>query len=339
LRAVTLERFGAALTVGDRAMVAAPGAGEVLVRVVAAGVCGTDLKLWRGDLPGTPLPLIPGHEAAGVVEAVGEDVASPAPGTAVVLFHHLHCGECARCRAGRENLCLRLRGRIGFDHDGGWAEYALAPARNAIPVPEGLAAETACVVPDAVATAWRAVLRVGALADGEGVAVLGCGGLGLTAVQIAQGHGGEILAVDVAEEKLVLAREAGAAHATLPAGAEEAARRLPDGGPALVLDCAGTDESVALALRLLPRGGRLVQVGYSQSATIRIPAADVALRELRLLGCRASSLGDLRAALEAVGDGSVRPLVGEVRPLEEAQAALDTLAARGATGRQVLAVS
>ncbi len=339
MRAVALERFREPLVVKREVPVPEPGPGEALVRVLAAGVCGTDVKLWRGDLPGTPLPLVPGHEAAGVVETRGPNGTGPEPGTRVVVFHHLHCGECPRCLAGSENLCDRLRGRVGFDHDGGWADYLVVPTRNLVPIPEGIPVRQACVVPDAVATVWRAVVRIGAVAAGEGVAVVGAGGLGLAACQIARSLGAEVLAIDVSEAKLAQAAEAGAHRTALPDRAGEAARALPDGAPQLVVDCAGTAEAIAVATALLPRGGRLVQVGYSRSSRLEVPAADVALKELKILGCRASSLRDLEAALDAVARGIVRPAIGAVRPLEEAQAALDTLVRGAAAGRQVLAVS
>lgn len=339
MRAVALERFAAPLVIRDDAPTPEPGPGEVLVRVLAAGVCGTDVKLWRGDLPGTPLPLVPGHENAGVVEAAGPNGSGPSSGTRVVVYHHLHCGQCARCLAGSENLCDRLRGRIGFDHDGGWAERVVVPARNVLPIPEGVRAAEACVVPDAVATVWRAVLRIGRLDGGEGVAVIGAGGLGLAACQIARAHGGEVLAIDVGAEKLARAAEAGAHYVALPQQAAEAAQALPGGAPALVVDCAGTPDALELATRLLPKGGRLVQVGYSKASRFDLPAADVVLRELKILGCRASGVEDLAAALDAVGRGLVRPVIGQLRPLEGAQAAIEALVAGAAAGRQVLVVS
>lgn len=339
MRAVALERFGAPVVLREDVPVPDPGRGEALVRVLAAGVCGTDVKLWRGELPGTPLPLIPGHETAGVVEAWGPGGGEIEPGTRVVILHHLFCGECPRCRAGSENLCARLRGRVGFDYPGGWADYLVVPARNLVRIPAGVSGVDACVVPDAVATVWRALRTVGRLVPGEGVAVVGAGGLGLAACQVARDAGAEVLAIDVREDKLEQALAVGVHHAALPGAAADAARALPEGAPQLVLDCAGTPDAIALAVSLLPPGGRLVQVGYATGARIELPAAHVALRELRVLGCRASALGDLVAALDAVARGAVRPVVGEVRPLEQAQVALDALVAGAAAGRQVLAVS
>jgi D-arabinose 1-dehydrogenase-like Zn-dependent alcohol dehydrogenase len=337
LRAVVLEQFDGPLVIDGEAPEPEARPDDVLVRVTAAGVCGTDVKLCRGDIPNTPLPLVPGHETAGVVEQ--SPAGGPTTGTRVVIFHHLFCGECDRCRSGNENLCRSLRGRVGFDHAGGWADFVRVPVRNVLPIPDGVPAAEACVVPDAVATVWRALLTVGKLVPGEGVAVVGAGGLGLSACQIAAGHGADVLAVDVTADKLAQAARCGARLTASPDGALEAARGLACGSAALVLDCAGTPASIALSLSLLPASGRLVQVGYSATSRLEVPAAEIALRELRLLGCRASALGDLRDALDAVGRGLVRPVVGETRPLEEAQAALGVLGAGGAAGRQVLVVS
>ena len=339
MRAVTLERFGEPLVVKDDAPVPSAGRDEVLLRVVACGVCGTDVKIWRGDLPGTPTPLIPGHEIAALVAGYGPGADGLALGSRVVVLHHLHCGECLRCRSGAANLCDNLRGRIGFDHDGGWADYLVVPSRNIRPIPAGVAATTACVVPDAVATVWRAVLRIGRLESGEGVVVVGAGGLGLAACQIAARQGGEVLAIDVSPEKLRLARRFGASLAALPGEAHEAVRELPGGEAQLVLDCAGSPEASSLGIALLGKAGRLVQVGYSKSTLIQVPAAELALRELQILGCRAASVDDLDEALAAVGRGDVTPSIGTVLPLEGAQQAIDTLIRGAASGRQVLLIS
>jgi alcohol dehydrogenase, propanol-preferring len=339
MRAVRLERFRQPLVIRDDAPEPTVGPGEVLLRVIASGVCGTDVKIWRGDLPDTPTPLIPGHEIAARVEEYGPGSNGPAVGSRVVVLHHLHCGDCMRCRSRSSNLCDNLRGRIGFDHDGGWADLLVVPSRNVLGIPEGVPATKACVVPDAVATVWRAVLRVGALEPGEGVVVVGAGGLGLAACQIAERNGGEVVAVDVSAEKLELARGVGARHAALPGEAREAVRELPGGEARLVLDCAGTPEASSLAVGLLGKAGRLVQVGYAKETVIQAPAAEVALRELRILGCRAASIEDVGEALNAVGCGLVKPLIGEIHPLEHAQTALELLIAGAAGGRQVLVVS
>ena len=239
MRAVSLTAFGEPYAIRDDAKVPEPGAGEVRLRVLAVGVCGTDVKLWKGVLPNTPLPLVPGHEIAALVDAHGSGVEAPALGSRVVVLHHLFCGACARCRQGSQNLCLNLRGRIGFDHDGGMADYVVVPARNLAAIPDGVSAAEACIVPDAVATTWRAVVRLAQVQQGDTVAVIGAGGLGLSACQIALLHGAEVLAIDVSDEKLGLAAAFGVTRLAVPAEAVARARELPGGSASIVIDCAG----------------------------------------------------------------------------------------------------
>lgn len=335
MRAVTLEQFQQPYRVKE-VPEPAPGPDEVLLKVLATGVCGTDVKIWKGDLPNTPTPLIPGHEIAAVVVEAASDADGPPVGTQVVVLHHLFCGECPRCRARSGNLCDNLRGRVGFDHDGGFAEYLKVPAKNVLPIPAGINPTTACVIPDAVATVWRAVRHIGQVRPGEGVAVIGAGGLGLAACQIALHQGADVLAIDVSEAKLAQARALGIPHTALAADAREALAALPNGEASVVIDCAGAPAAVELSVTLMPKAGRLVQVGYSMASTIKAFAPDVALKEQVIRGCRACSVEDLREALDAVASGAVTPAVGELRPLDEAAEAIDTLVAGEAMGRQVL---
>ena len=339
MRAVSLTAFGEPYAIRDDAPVPEPGAGEVRLRVLAVGVCGTDVKLWKGVLPNTPLPLVPGHEIAAVVDAHGTGVEAPALGSRVVVLHHLFCGECARCRQGSQNLCLNLRGRIGFDHDGGMADYVVVPARNLAPIPDGVSAAEACVVPDAVATTWRAVVRLAQVQPGDTVAVIGAGGLGLSACQIARLHGAEVLAIDVSQDKLGLAAAVGVTRLALPAEAVARARELPGGSASIVIDCAGAPAALALAADLLQSGGRLIQVGYTPGTPLALQSADVALKELRVIGCRASTMQDLLESLDAVGSGAVRAPVETVLPLGAATEAIAAMADGATLGRQVLQVA
>lgn len=338
MRAVSLTAFGEPYTLLDDVPVPEPGPGEVRSRVLAVGVCGTDVKLWKGVLPNTPLPLVPGHEIAAIVDAHGPGVDAPPVGARVVVLHHLFCGTCARCRQGLHNLCLNLQGRVGFDHHGGMADYVVVPARNLALIPDGVSATDACVVPDAVATAWRAVVRLAQVQPGDSVAVIGAGGLGLSACQIAMMHGAEVLAIDVAHEKLALAEAVGVKRLALPGEAVERARELSGGYASIVIDCAGAPHAMALSGELLQSGGRLIQVGYMPGTPLPLQSADVALKELRIIGCRASTMQDLLDALAAVGSGAIRSPVESVIPLSSVTEAVEALASGTTLGRQVLQV-
>ncbi len=336
MRAVTLAAFRQPVEIREHP-VPEPAADQVLINMRAAGVCGTDVKLWNGHIPDTPLPLVLGHENAGEVAGWGQGVEGLSKGQRVVTLHHVFCGSCDRCQAGDENLCRNLRGRIGFDLDGGWADYLLAPAENVFPIPDGVALETACVIPDAVATTWRACVRVAAIESDEQVAVLGIGGLGLSACQIAASRGAIVTAIDISDEKLEPSRRAGI-DGVLADEAAELASSLPAGGFDCLIDCAGTPGALELAPALLATRGRLIQVGYSPGETLRLPTADVALRELEVRGCRAASRRDLAEALEAVAAGTVTPLIASEIALENAQQALDALMSGDVVGRQILVI-
>jgi propanol-preferring alcohol dehydrogenase len=338
VRIVSLTAFGEPYALLDDVPVPEPGPGEVRLRVLAVGVCGTDVKLWKGVLPNTPLPLVPGHEIAAVVDAHGPNVDAPSLGARVVVLHHLFCGTCARCQQGLHNLCFRLEGRVGFDHDGGMADYVVVPARNLALIPDGISATDACIVPDAVATTWRAVVRLAQVKRGDTVAVIGAGGLGLSACQIALMHGANVLAIDVTAEKLALAESVGVTRLALSGEAVERARELPGGSASIVIDCAGAPPAMALAGELLQSGGRLIQVGYTPGTPLPLQSADVALKELRILGCRASTMQDLQDALAAVGSGAIRSPVETVLPLSSVTEAVRAVAAGATLGRQVLQV-
>src|SRR5512132_4409324 len=162
-----------------------PGPGEVLVRVSACGLCHSDLHYMDHGVPTfkTP-PLVLGHEISGTVVGVGLGVDQARIGTSVLLAPVTSCGECAMCRTGRENVCARQR-MLGNTIDGGFAEYVVAPSRDAFAIPPDVPAEEACVIADALTTAFHCVPRRARLETGETVVVVGCGGLGLNVVQVA----------------------------------------------------------------------------------------------------------------------------------------------------------
>jgi propanol-preferring alcohol dehydrogenase len=208
MRAAVVTAFDRPVALEDRP-VPEPGPGQVLVRLEACGLCHTDIHAMRGDWPVKPgLPFVPGHEGVGIVEKVGEGVTSRSVGERVAMPWLGHaCGECRYCVSGRENLCEQQQ-NTGYSIDGGYAEYALADARFAAPVPEGVSPMDAAPLTCAGVTTYAAVKNAHVV-PGERVAVFGVGGLGHLAVQYARLVGAEVIAVDITEEKLQLARELG----------------------------------------------------------------------------------------------------------------------------------
>src|SRR6185312_1867371 len=203
----------------DEAPDPAPGPGEVLVRVHAAGVCGTDLHIIDGMIKPDPYPMTIGHEAAGVVEVAGEGAGS-VPGDRVAVYNKLYCGYCEQCLTGRHNICDNEPGQLGFNMDGGDAEYVVVPARNLVPVPEAVDFATAAVLSCAGMTAVHAV-RLSSLRLGQTAVVDGIGGVGILVVQAARHAGARVIAVADSEDKRRFALSHGAADALVIAQADD----------------------------------------------------------------------------------------------------------------------
>lgn len=182
MQAASIEEFGAPLQIGSLRP-PDPGPGEVAVTVAAVGLCGTDLKIQSGAFD-LALPLVPGHEIAGQLVAVGQGVDPGRVGERVACYYYSTCGSCRYCSGGQENLCEGVR-RLGFERAGGMAERVICPAENAIPIPPGVPYDLAATAMDALATPLRGLSEQLRLVAGESLLVVGAGGLGLNAVQVA----------------------------------------------------------------------------------------------------------------------------------------------------------
>ncbi len=214
-----------------------PGPGEVLVRIHAAGVCGTDLHILDGMIKPDPYPMTLGHEAAGLVEGVGDGV-SLAIGTSVAIYNKIFCGRCEQCLKGRTNICDNEPDQLGFNRDGGDAEYVVVPEQNAVPVPAGVDLATASVLTCAGMTAMHAT-KLSGLRLGDTAVVDGIGGVGILVVQAAAHAGAHVIAVGDSEDKLELARAHGASdrllvdtpesYETVPDRVRALTRRTRDG--------------------------------------------------------------------------------------------------------------
>ena len=261
------------------------GAGEVLVRVAGAGICGTDYRIWTGERQ-VRHPLIPGHEFIGDVVGVGPGVTRVAAGDRVAVEPNWGCGVCDLCRAGMENLCL-ARTAVGIDRDGGFAEMAVLPERACWPAPAGLASDV-LLFAEPLAVVMRAVERA-APQPGETAAVIGTGTLGLLALQVLTLRGCRVLVVGRTDRRLGLARELGA-RATIAGAGEpvaDAARRFAGrDGVDLVIETAGTAAAVELALGqvgVVRPGGRVVLTGLPHDPA-RIEFFWIVRREIDIRG-------------------------------------------------------
>ncbi|MCC6382783.1 MAG: zinc-binding dehydrogenase [Dehalococcoidia bacterium] len=325
--AARLHERGKPLAV-ERVLVPTPGAGEVLVRVRACGLCGSDLHFLGGDAPVARLPITLGHEPAGTVETIGPGVTDLTEGLPVVIRPGDSCGVCPACAAGRANICEASH-VLGMHVDGGLAEFVLARASDLVPIPAEVPFEQAAIVSDAVATPYHALFERGALQPGEAVAVFGCGGLGIHTVQLARLAGaGMIVAVDVRAPALTRARDAGA-DATVNAADERPARRIREltGGVDLALECVGRTETIAEAVRSLRRGGRAVVVGMGSEPIALPPPNSFSWSEHALLGSFGSTLASVRRLLGMVAAGhlDLSSSVSEILPLVDVNRAIDLL--------------
>ncbi|MGW0609616.1 zinc-dependent alcohol dehydrogenase family protein [Streptomyces sp. NPDC002788] len=343
MRAVVFERYAEAAEVRE---VADPEPAEhgVVVRVEATGLCRSDWHGWQGHDPDITLPHVPGHELAGVVEAVGARVTGWQPGDRVTVPFICACGTCPSCAAGDHQVCERQT-QPGFTHWGSFAQYvALDHADvNLVALPGELSFATAASLGCRFATAYRAVVRQGRVAAGEWVAVHGCGGVGLSAVMIAAASGARVVAVDVSAGALELARAFGAAHCVDAAAVPDTAtavRDLTGGGAHLSLDALGSPATCAASVNGLRRRGRHVQVGLlpSPDGTTPVPMGRAIALELELLGSHGMAAHSYPPMLELVRSGALRPdlLVTSTIRLDDAPSALAAMGTAPVAGATVI---
>jgi alcohol dehydrogenase, propanol-preferring len=338
MRALLLPGVGEPLELVERP-VPTPGPGEVRVRVQACGVCGSDLFLQSGGFGEDKLPRVPGHEAAGIVDAVGSDVDGWAAGDQAALYYIDADPGGAWSRAGRENLDPALT-RMGVDVDGAFAEYVVRPAHTLIRPPAPVDPAVLAVLTDAVATPYHALVRVARLQPGETLLVLGIGGIGSNAVQLGRHLAARVVAASRAEAKLALARRLGADEAVATGDDATLVARLRAAcggdGPDVVLQCAGSATLDQLAVDVAGPAGRVVLVGASRDR-FAMRAVDLIWRELSVMGSRGFTRRDIVEVIDLHLAGAIATdhLVGAVRPLEEGNAALDDLRA-GRVLRSVL---
>ncbi len=300
-----------------------PGPGEVLVRIEAAGICGTDRHLFRGEFPCTP-PVTLGHEFSGIVVGRGAGV-DIAEGARVVCDPNDWCGRCDACLRGRVNLC---HGNVatGIHRDGGFAEYAVFPARKAVPLPADLDPKHGALCEPLACTLHG--LDIGAPVAGERVLIIGGGVIGMLALQLSRLAGAETMLLTRHPAKHELARTLGVtATAATP---DEAARIWPDGAD-LTLECAGVPETVTCAPLRTRKGGRIVVLGVlPQGSTVPIEPFDLLFREIQLRFAFLNPFTQARAAeLISSGKIAITPLISRVIPLE---AAAETIAGPPAPG-------
>jgi alcohol dehydrogenase len=339
----------------DELELAPPGPTELLVRIEAAGICHSDLSVVDGNRP-RPTPMLLGHEAAGIVAAVGRDVHDVAEGDRVVLTFLPRCGECAACATNGRLPCergsaanargellgggsrLTRRGDRVAHHLGAsaFADHTVVDRRSVVPVPSTVPAEVAALLGCAVLTGGGAVLNASGVRDGEPVLVVGLGGVGTAALLVAKATGHPVIAVDAVESKLALARSAGADETWTPEQAVEAAVRAP-----VVIEAAGHPAAFETAFALTAAGGTTVTVGLPRAdARSSIPPLTLTSEARTVVGSYLGSsvpARDVPAYADLWLDGRlpVERLVSGHVPLADINEAMDALAG-GSALRQLI---
>ena len=306
---------------------------EVLVRVQACGVWLSDVHLIDGSLP-AGLPVVtPGHEPAGVIEAVGSGVPVWQPGQRVVMAAGRPCLTCSQCAGGRSDQCLAFE-IMGFNYDGAWAEYVVVPYAALTAVPDHVPIEQAAILADAVSTPFAALTDRANVRPGEAVGVWGIGGLGVHAVKLARLMGAApVIAVDplaAARDRALRAGADAAFDAADPQLADRV-RQLTDGlGLDVALDVVGSPAVLRQAETCMGRRGRLVMVGMTFEPTTLGPGALFSIQSQTLLGHLGYSKEhlDQLVRLVALGRLDVSDSVTQVLPLEEVADAVDRLATK-----------
>ena len=333
MRAAVVPQLGAPLEIQEIA-VPDPGPGQVLVRVEASGLCHTDIHAARGDWPVQPVaPFIPGHEGVGIVARLGSGVTEHAIGDRVAMpWLGYACGSCRYCVTGMETLCQSQR-NMGYSVNGAYAEYALAEARFAVPVPVGIDPMDAAPLTCAGVTTYKAVKVSGARTT-DLVSVVGLGGLGHLAVQYAAIAGATVVGVDVQDDKLDVAKALGATY-TVNAAHEDAAAAIQRlGGADVAIALAVAPAAIRSAFDSLRPGGRLVLVSLPKAGVLELPVFETVLKGLSVIGSIVGTRQDLAEVFALHAAGRTR-VITQTRRLDQVNESFDDVLAGRVTGRLV----
>jgi D-arabinose 1-dehydrogenase-like Zn-dependent alcohol dehydrogenase len=346
MRAMQIVEFAKPLKLNNYAT-PAPKGSEVLIKILSAGVCHSDLHLWEGffDLGmgqkldvstrGMKLPFTLGHEIAGEVAAIGADVKDVRVGQRFVVFPWIGCGTCAFCNDGEELLCPTPR-TLGTRRDGGYADHVIVPHPRYLVDHGNTPIDLACTYACSGLTAYSAIRRTQKIKNMKKLLIIGAGGVGLAGLEVARAiHDGEIWVADIDDAKLKIAREHGAHRTFNPKDPEIAAQIAADGGADSAIDFVGAPASYKFAFQTVRRGGKLVMVGLFGGDS-PLSLASMPMRMLTIEGSYVGNLEELHELMALVRNGKVQPMPYSTRPLEAANDVLEELKAGKIVGRVVL---
>lgn len=315
MKAAVVYEFGKPLVI-EEVQKPVPGPGQIVVKIEASGLCHTDIHAANGDWPIKPkLPLIPGHEGVGIVESTGPGVFEVKEGDRVALpWLGYSCGVCEYCVNGWETLCESQQ-NTGYSIDGGYAEYALAYARSAVKVPKGVDIFAAAPLTCAGVTTYKAV-KVSGARSSDLVAIYGIGGLGHLAMQYAKIAGATVVAVDLANEKLEMAKQLGADYVINAREEDPVAAIKKLGGADASISLAVSPKAFSQAFSSLRRGGKFVMVALPADNVMELPIFETVLQGQSIIGSIVGTKVDLAETFELHAMGKTKVLY-EKRKLEE----------------------
>ena len=336
MKAAVLQNFGEELVFEEKP-IPVPKAGEVLVKVRASGLCSSDLHIQDGMIKTVKIPYTPGHELAGEIADVGEGVSKDRIGEHIAGVIDICCGECEFCRSGRTNLCRSLV-RIGFERDGSHEEYVCIPSENAVPVSKDIPFEQLTGIPDAVGCMYNALKNRAMVKPGQRVLIMGVGGLGMNAIQIAKYFGATVYATSRQQSKLDIALEMGADAVinTRETDLRTAVDELTGGlGVDAVLDNIGLEWSINQGIFLVKPGGKVIVVGYV-NPDFRVDYQEVMKYEKEIIGMRGMRRSDFDEVADLVSRGILKPYVYKTIPFARINEGLRMLRSGEAKGRIVV---
>ena len=312
---------------------------DILIRVKACGICYTDLKIFRGEIPPpiVTLPHTPGHEVAGEVVEVGDKVTGVQKGDAGIVYLYIACRNCEWCLSGHENICPSVK-RVGFELPGGYAQYVRIPSYAFCSFDKRLSFEQMAILPDAVATAYHAITALAGVQLGQKILIVGAGGLGLHGVQIAKLCGAEVLVAEKKKKALDLAGQSGADFLIdAEKNPLDQIREITKGkGVDAVIEFVGSKETLSWSLPSLKKGGKLIIVGYVPGRPFPLDTMAMHYNEWEIKGARLSTKAELLQVIRLVEEKKLKPLVSRIFPFEKANDALQALQQEDTVGRLVL---
>ena len=343
MKACVLDEWGGSLTV-DTVPDPKPEPDEVCIDIRACGVTRTIENSIQGGLEDDPTltPRVPGHEFAGIVDDVGDDVSGIVPGDRVLAYFYLTCGECDACRRGATNQCANFDGWYGATRDGAYAERAVIPASNALPLPDGASFVDGAIAADGLATPLH-ICRRAEVDDADTVLVVGAAGrVGIHLSQLAALRGARVLAADIADDRLAhIDSVTSPAVQPIDVRGDDVAARLreatPNGdGPTVVVDTVGNTDTLVDAWEALAMGGQLISLTTHHERSFAPPLTEFVVKEAAISGSRYATKDEVVRAARLLADGRIDPVVTERVGLEDVPAVHERIRAGESHGMIVL---